>query len=66
MTMGTHSTACVDVVSLSARWVMVRETHEVVENLVTDDARHLEALLASDRVDNHVAMDTDKVLRVKN
>ena len=42
------------------------ETYEVVEDLITNDARHLEALLAGDRVDNHVAMDTNKVLGVKN
>jgi hypothetical protein len=38
----------------------------VVENLVADDARHLEALLAGDRVDNHVAMDANEVLRVED
>jgi hypothetical protein len=38
----------------------------VVEDLVTDDTRHFEALLAGDRVDYHVAMDADEVLRVKD
>jgi hypothetical protein len=42
------------------------ETHEVVEDLITDDARHFKALLASNRVDNHVAMNANKVLRVKD
>jgi hypothetical protein len=42
------------------------ETHEVVEDLIPDDARHLETLLACDRVDDHVAVDTDEVLGVKN
>jgi len=42
------------------------ETYEVVQDLVADDARHFEALLACDRVDNHVAMDANKVLRVEN
>lgn len=42
------------------------ETYEVVEDLVADDARHLEALLACDRVHNHVAMDTNEVFRIKN
>jgi hypothetical protein len=38
----------------------------VVEDLVADDARHFEALLAGDRVDNHVAMDANEVLRVED
>jgi hypothetical protein len=42
------------------------ETYEVVEDLITYDTRHLEALLACNRVDNHVAMDTNEVLGVKN
>jgi hypothetical protein len=41
-------------------------TYQVVENLVADDARHLEALLAGDRVDNDVAVDADEVLRVED
>jgi hypothetical protein len=46
--------------------ILAGGTHEVVENLVADDARHLEALLAGDRVDNHVAMDANEVLRVED
>ena len=38
----------------------------MVEDLVADDACHFEALLAGDRVDNHIAVDADEVLRVKN
>jgi hypothetical protein len=38
----------------------------VIEDLVADDTRHFEALLAGDRVDNHVAMDADEVLRVED
>jgi hypothetical protein len=38
----------------------------VVEDLVADDARHFEALLAGDRVDDDVAVDADKVLRIKD
>jgi hypothetical protein len=41
-------------------------TYEVVEDLVADDTRHLEALLAGDRVDNHVTMDANEVLRVED
>jgi hypothetical protein len=42
------------------------KTYEVVQNLVPDDAHHLKALLAADRVDDHVAVDADKVLRVED
>ena len=41
-------------------------TYEVVEDLVADDAGHFEALLGSDRVDYHVAMDADEELRVED
>lgn len=38
----------------------------MVEDLVPDDACHFKGLLGCDAVDNHVAMDADKVLRVEN
>jgi hypothetical protein len=38
----------------------------MVENLVADDAGHLEALLAGDRVDYDVTVDADEVLRVED
>jgi len=38
----------------------------MIENLVPDYPYHLEALLAPNRVDQHVAMNTDKVFRVKD
>ena len=38
---------------------------EVVENLLADDAYHLKGLLARYRVDDHVSMDADEVLRVE-
>ena len=38
----------------------------MVQNLVPDDAHHLKALLAADRVDDHVAVDADKVLGVED
>lgn len=38
----------------------------MVQDLVADDPCHLEALLGGDRVDNHVAVDADEVLRVEN
>jgi hypothetical protein len=41
-------------------------TYEVVKDLVPDDADHLEALLAADRVDDHVAVDSDEVLGVED
>lgn len=43
-----------------------RNTYKVVQNLVPDDAHHLKALLAADRVDDHVAVDADKVLGVED
>ncbi len=41
------------------------ERYQVVEDLVTQDPDHLERLLGSDRVDEHVAMDADEVFRVQ-
>lgn len=41
-------------------------TYEVVQNLVADNARHLKALLACDRVDDHVAMNANEVFRVQD
>lgn len=41
-------------------------THKVIQNLVADDACHFEALLAGNRVDNHVAMDANEVLRIED
>jgi hypothetical protein len=41
-------------------------TYKVVQDLVPNDAHHLKALLAADRVDDHVAVDSDKVLRVED
>lgn len=42
------------------------KTYEVIEDLVTDDARHLEALLAGNRVHDQVAMDANEVLGIEN
>lgn len=41
-------------------------SYQVVENLVSNDAGHLERLLGRDRVNDHIAMDADEVLRVQN
>lgn len=38
----------------------------MVQDLIPDDAHHLEALLAADRVDDHVAVDANEVLGVKD
>jgi hypothetical protein len=38
----------------------------VIQNLVTDDSHHLEALLAANAVDNHVSVDADKMLAVQD
>ena len=47
-------------------WNVDWATYKVVQDLVADDPRHLEALLRGHRVDDQVAMDADEVLRVKN
>lgn len=41
-------------------------TYKVVQDLVPNDAHHLKALLAANRVDDHVAVDADKVLGVED
>lgn len=38
----------------------------MVQDLIANDARHLKALFVGNRVDNHVAMNADKVLGVEN
>lgn len=38
----------------------------MIKNLIPDDPHHFEALLARDRVDNHISMNTNKVLAIKN
>ena len=37
-------------------------TYKVVQDLVPNDAHHFETLLAADRVDDHVAVNANKVL----
>ncbi|KAK7189984.1 hypothetical protein PSPO01_03705 [Paraphaeosphaeria sporulosa] len=46
--------------------VGVDVTDQVVEDLVAYYAGHLERLLVGDRVDDHVAVDADEVLRVED
>lgn len=43
-----------------------RRTYQVIQNLVSNNAHHLETLLAANRVDNHVAMNADEVFGVEN
>lgn len=38
----------------------------MVEDFVTQDADHVEGLLGSDRVDEHIAMNADEMLGVKD
>ena len=69
--MRMYYSACFDFGAMCARieeWTCTtrRKTYQVVQNLVPYDAHHLEALLAADRVDDHVAMNADEVLGVKN
>lgn len=53
-------------VDVCIRQVENDRTYQVIQNLVPNDAHHLETLLAAHRVDNHVAMDADEVFRVEN
>ena len=38
----------------------------MIQDLISDDAHHLEALLAANRVDDHVAVDANEVLGVED
>ena len=38
----------------------------MIQNLISNDAAHVEALLAANRIHDHVAMNADEVLAVKN
>lgn len=38
--------------------------YEVIQDLITNDARHFEALLAGDGIYNQIAMNANEVLRV--
>ena len=38
----------------------------MVEDFVSDDARHLKALLARDRVYYHIAVNANEVLRIED
>jgi hypothetical protein len=38
----------------------------MIQNLVADDSHHLEALLATDAVDNHVSVDANEVLAIQD
>jgi hypothetical protein len=40
-------------------------TYRVIQDLIPNDAAHLKALLAGNRVYDHVAMDADEVLAVE-
>lgn len=41
-------------------------TYKVVQNFVAYDSNHVERLAGGNRVDDNVAMNPDKVLRVQN
>lgn len=41
-------------------------TYQVIEDFVADDPHHLKRLLRSDRVDKHVAVDTNGVARIQD
>lgn len=38
----------------------------MIQNLVADDSHHLEALLATNAVDDHVSVDANEVLAIQN
>jgi hypothetical protein len=65
MTRGTHSVPWRKR-RVSGRGGKLHSTYQVVQDLVADDPGHLEALLAGDRVHDHVAVDADEVLGVEN
>lgn len=44
----------------------IAATHQVVQDLVANDLDHFKGLRRSYRVNQHVAVDTDEVLRIKN
>ena len=87
MTIGTHSTPCEEVITVSqyvvcdqvvaslrrglfGGWGRGRrrsqsgQAYQVVEKLLTNDLDHLKGLQRCNRIDQHVAVDTDKVLAV--
>lgn len=43
-----------------------KKTYQVIQDLIPNNAHHLEALLAADRIHNHVAMNANKVLGVED
>lgn len=43
-----------------------RAPYQMIEDLVPDNPHHFETLLARDRVDNHVPVNSNKVLVVEN
>lgn len=42
------------------------QTYKMIQNLISDNTGHFEALLASDRIHNHVAMDADEMFRIED
>lgn len=56
---------CTDHAPSSAGWYVVA-TYQVIQDLIPYDADHFKTLLRSDGIDNHVAMDSDKVLAVQD
>lgn len=43
-----------------------KKTYQVIQDLIPNNAHHLEALLAADRIHNHIAMNSDEVLGVED
>ena len=65
MTMGTHSVPLKFPVSIVyGQWNVV--THQMIEDFIPDNSRHLKALLGCDRIHNHVAVNADEMLRIQD
>src|SRR5690606_11421419 len=62
-TMGTQSAPWSHVSSGQEWHLGEKETYKMVENLVSNDFNHFERLLRGHRVDQHVAVDTNRVAR---
>lgn len=45
---------------------LVLRTYQVIENLISNDANHVEGLFGCYRIDEHVAMYADEMSRVQN
>lgn len=67
MISGTVSAPCYQSLSRDVTLLKsVTQDYHVIENLISYNSDHLEALLASNAVHDHVAVDTNEVFAVEN